>query len=252
MKLKVVTSRSIQKTRVTSEWYPTSHFPSVWMQRKCECKSVRILGLSTFTKCFGLQNPLDFSVLRWAPHCHYLRYFHLRLNSSTGHCNFQLRFVSMTKAKYYIIVNDMSKNNLFLTSKHCKSERNSAFACVCTKVWEEKVAYTGIIWDQTGFWHAGWAQLSFVVYIRWIWPVRVESSPDWSLWEFCQGFQQDQDFNSILYMKNISVSSDLWGEHIWNTSEDTWRRESRVNPSNMRTSSCASSFQLCLVSSFAC
>lgn len=135
---------------------------------------------------------------------------------------------------------------IFPTIKHCKRKKILPLR-VCAQKYE-RTKYIGIIWDHTNFWHAGWAHWSFVVYIRWIWPVRVESSPDWRLWEVCQGFQQDQDFSCTLYMSNISVSSDLWGQHIWNTSEDTWRGESRVNPPNMRTSVCASSFQLRLVS----
>lgn len=40
----------------------------------------------------------------------------------------------------------------------------------------------------------------------------------------------NRNFSSSLYTRNISASSDLWGQHIWNASEDTWRGESRVDP----------------------
>lgn len=163
-----------------------------------------------------------------------------------------LHFVTTAKAKCFLSDNGTSKKNSFPTSKDCMSKSRSAFACVCTEVQEDEAAYIGKIWDYMSFWHAVCAHRTSIVYFKWIWPVRVESSPDWSLWEVCQRFQQDQDFNSSLYMKNISESFDLWGQHIWDASEDTWREESRVDPSTMRTSGCASSFRLCLVSSFIC
>lgn len=160
-----------------------------------------------------------------------------------------LDFLSTAEAKCFLSVAHMKKK-WFPTSKECKSKNSSVFVSVYTKVQEDGAAYSGKIWDDTSSWCAGYAHWTLIVSIRW--PIRVESSPGWGLWEVCQGFQQDQDFNSSLYSNNISVSSALWGQHIWNTLEDTWTGESRVDPCTMRTSGCASSFHLCLVSSFIC
>lgn len=151
---------------------------------------------------------------------------------------------------YYLSHDNMRKNILSLKLALLELKKFCLYICVhkCMRGW------SCLYWHSLRAYQFLTCKVSSlilcIIYHRWTWPARVESSPDWGLWEVCQG--QDQDFNSSLYMNNISVSSDLWGQHTWNISEDTWRGESRVNPSNMRTSGCASSSQLSVVSSFVC